>query len=182
MTNHINDIEQFDLSLSKIIGKHLGGVYYYEIKQDKPYYDYSNYHRVDYGLELLVDNEKYYIVWNDKYLQFDIKFGLGSIGQDINIENEGVVAYKLNSDINWLPLIGQKIIDAKSIWNWVENIETKERNYYPKDICLKFEMGQTVLISCTSIENETYLSSADEVTIFFDPEIANKYGVGTINV
>lgn len=177
MKTHIKEIEQFDLALSKIIERQLDSVCYYDSTlHEEPCYDCTNYHSVTFGLTMQIENEDYYIVWNDKYVQFDIKYGFGSIGQEINID--GVAKYDLSQDSNWHPLIGQKIVEAKSIWNWQENLITLKRTYYPKDICLKFEKGQTVFISCTSIENETFNASADEISIFFDSEVAKKYGVG----
>jgi len=179
MTNQSKQIEQFNLNLSKLIGKKLEEVHYFEINQDEPNYNCLNYHRLDFGLTLLVESELYYIVWSDAYLQFDIKFGLGSIEQEFNIKNAAVEKHNMAYDSNWSSLLGQKIVEVKSFWSWRENMTTQERIYYPKDICIKFEENKTVYFSCTCILNDgTYLSSADEIVVFFDCKKANEFGVG----
>lgn len=176
-------IDTFDKALSAIIGKSLQNVTYYEIEQEEPFFDQQTYHYVDFGVELaFTDKSLFYIVWNDKYRQFDIKFGVGSIGQDINLSQESSVkSYNLNEDKHWKHLIGRKVIGSKSYWNWwVEGNDTK-KHYYPKDISIKFGDDEIVLFSCTSIENDNYLASADEISVFFDPKIAEKYSVGIID-
>src|SRR5690554_5018140 len=116
MTTHIKEIEQFDLALSKIIGRQLDGVCYYDSTlHEEPYYDCTNYHSVTFGLTMQIENEDYYIVWNDTYLQFEIEFGFRSIGQEMNIER--VAKYGLSQDSNWQPLIEQQIVEAKTLCN-----------------------------------------------------------------
>lgn len=176
-------IDEFEKDLSVLIGKSLTDVTYYEIHQENPFYDQSSHHLVDFGVELTFDDASlYHIVWNDKFHQFDIKFGTGSIGQEINLgEDSSVKPYCLNEDDQWSKLIHKKVTEVKSYWNWWKVNGEELKSYYPKDISIRFESNEIVYFSCTSIENEKFLASADEISVFFNLKIAQKYGVGIID-
>ena len=176
------EINNYEKPIKELIGKSISDVNYYEIDYGEPLWDESEYHSLDFGIELITDDrEKYYFVWDSEYTQYNVKFKKGEILEVFSPENNAK-KYNAKENQNWTELIGKKICGIKSFWSYWSLINEKERNYYPQDVRIEFENGKEIWISAFEIKDETNFGMQDHITIFFDKQTAEKYNIGKENV
>jgi hypothetical protein len=176
------EINNYEKPIKELIGKTISDVNYYEIDYGEPLWDESEYHSLDFGIELITDDrEKYYFVWGSEYTQYNVKFKKGEILDVFSPENNAK-KYNAKENQNWTELIGKKICGIESFWSYWSLINEKKRNYYPQDVRIEFENGKEIWISAFEIRDETNFGMQDHITIFFDKQTAEKYNIGKENV
>jgi hypothetical protein len=176
------EINNYEKPIKELIGQSILGVNYYEIDYGEPLWNETEYHSLDYGIEItLSDNNSYYFIWGNEFTQYDVKFRKGNISTEFSSENSAK-KYTATQNQKWTELIGEKICGIKSFWSYWSLINEKKRNYYPQDIRIEFENGKEVWISAFEIRDGTNFGMQDHITIFFDKQTAEKYNIGKENV
>ena len=176
------EINDYEKPINELVGKSIIDVNYYEIDYGKPMWNESEFHTLDFGLEIIMsDKTCYYFIWDSKFTQFDIKFGKGSISKELNSEHYPK-KQSVKNEQKWVDLIGQEISGTKSFWSyWTLNNDDK-KNHYPQDIKLKFDNGKEIWISALEIKNDSPIGMTDNITVIFDKEAADKFKIGMKNV
>ncbi len=176
------EINTYEKPIKELIGKSIADVNYYEIDYGEPTWNETEYHSLDYGIELVTsDKLKFYFVWGNEYSQYDVKFRKGNILTEFSTEN-GAKKYNANSNQKWTELIGVKISGIESCWSYWNLISEDKRNYYPQDVRIEFENGKEMWISALEIRDGNINGMADHLTVVFDRKTADKYKIGLKNV
>ncbi len=176
------EINTYEKPIRELIGKSIANVNYYEIDYGEPTWNETEYHSLDYGIELVTsDKIKFYFVWGNEFTQYDVKFRKGNILTEFSAEN-GVKKCNVNSNQKWAELIGVKISGIESCWSYWSLINEDKRNYYPQDVRIEFENGKEMWISAIEIRDGNINGMADHLTIVFDRKTADKYEIGLKNV
>jgi hypothetical protein len=170
---------QYDSQFSELIDRSISSITYYVIDGLQDFFDYKEYHSLDYGVEFEFENgDAYYLIWDSQFVSFDLKFGCGSIQKEFKPEANNIRQIDVSKHQLWQAKIGQKIKSIQSNWSNINGDSWSEKIYYPQDLHITFENGQSVIISTVQKDSETstnYMS--DHITIFFDPDFAKKNGV-----
>ena len=176
------EVNKYEKPIRELIGKSISDVNYYEIDYGEPMWNEIDYHSLDYGIELVTtDKSKFYFVWGNEYIQYDLKFRKGNILTEFSTEN-GAKKYNTTSNQKWTELIGTKISGIESCWSYWSLINEGKRNYYPQDVRIEFENGKEIWISALEIRDENINGMADNLTVVFDEKTAKKYNIGIKNV
>ncbi|MGH1383685.1 hypothetical protein [Kordia sp.] len=175
-------IDEYENPIKELIGKSITDVNYYEIDYGEPTWNETEYHSLDYGIELVTsDKLKFYFIWGTEYTQYDVKFCKGNILTEFSIEN-GAKKYNVNSNQKWTELIGMKISGIESSWSYWSLINEDKRNYSPQDVRIEFENGKEMWISALEIRDGRIIGMQDHLTVVFDKKTADKYKIGIKNV
>ncbi len=176
------EIENYENPIKELIGKSISNVNYFEIDYGKPLWNETEYHSLDYGIELVTtDEQAYYFVWGSEFTQYDVKFRKGNILTEFSTEN-GAKKYNANSNQKWTELIGIKISGIESYWSYWSLINEDKRNYYPQDVRIEFENRKEIWISALEITDGKAMGMKDHLTIVFNQKVADKYKIGIKNV
>lgn len=165
--NYQNDCRQI------FVGQTIRAVIYGEVKyfededgnniNPEPYYKtrYQDVDTVDHSIYLKTDNRTIYIFWDNTF----ISYGLKSTQLDLTeTTNDFEQKWDVSTDIKWLDLIGQKIVDFKIVWKetWTSNLDGTNKVYttYPQTFEIKMENWNTIILSAAEFkrdeENEIY--------------------------
>jgi len=175
-------IDEYENPIKELIGKSITGVNYYEIDYGEPTWNETEYHSLDYGIELVTsDKLKFYFVWGNEYTQYNVKFRNGNILTEFSTEN-GAKKYNANSNQKWTELIGIRISRIESCWSYWSLINEDKRNYYPQDVRIEFENGKEMWISALEIRDGRIIGMQDHLIIVFDKKTADKYKIGIKNL
>ena len=176
------EINNYEKPIKELIGKSILDVNYYEIDYGEPLWDETEYHSLDYGIEIIMsDKNSYYFIWGNEFTQYDVKFRKGEILTEFIAENSAK-KYNVTENQEWTELIGRKICGIKSFWSYCSLINEGKQNHYPQDVQINFENGKNIWISAFEIRDETNFGMQDHITIFFDKQTAEKYNIGKENV
>ena len=162
--------------LEQLIGQSIEEVYYWEIKYEQPCYEFGLLDSLDYGVSIQTSNGgKFYFIWDNNITSHNIKFVKGEIQREF--ENpKNVSMHNVSKNKNWEKVIGVKIKNSTSLWSWVSNIGSNKKTFFPQDIKLTFENDLSCFISAVEpLEENNFNYLADNLTICFNKEIANKY-------
>ncbi|GAA3787924.1 hypothetical protein GCM10022271_20720 [Corallibacter vietnamensis] len=176
------EINDYEKPIKELIGKTISDVNYYGIDYGKPLWNETEFHSLDYGIEIISsDKNSYYFVWGNEFTQYDVKFRKGNILTEFSAEN-GVKKHNVKENQNWTELIGKKINGIESFWSFWNLINDKKRNYYPQGVRIEFENGKEIWISALEIKENGAIGMQDHLTIIFDKQTAEKYKIGIKNV
>ncbi|WNW02744.1 hypothetical protein RRF68_04865 [Tenacibaculum sp. HL-MS23] len=176
------EIINYEKPIKELIGKTIFDVNYYEIDYGEPLWNETEFHSLDYGIEIITsDKNAYYFIWGNEFTQYDVKFRKGNISTEFSNEN-GAKKHNVKDNQNWSELCGKKIIGIESFWSYWSLINDKKRKYYPQDVRIEFENGKEIWISAFEFRDNTMMQMQDHITIFFDKETAEKYKIGIKNV
>lgn len=171
-------INQYEKPIRELIGKSIQDVNYYEIDYGEPMWDETEYHSLDYGIELVTADElHYYFIWGNEYTQYGIKFRKGNILTEFSTGN-GAKRYNASSNSKWTELIDKKINSIESCWSYWHLANDKKRTYYPQDLRIEFENGKEIWISALEITDDHIIGMQNHLTIVFDQNTADKYKIG----
>lgn len=155
------------------VGQTIRAVIYGELKyftdkegnniNPEPYYKtkYSDIDTLDHSIYFKTDSKTIYVFWDNTFFSY----GLQSNQLDLTeTTNDFEQKWDVSTDIKWLDLIGQNIIDFKIIWEqvWTSNLDgsNKVSAIYPQTFEIKTENGQTIILSAAEFkrdeENEIY--------------------------
>lgn len=129
----------------------------------EPYYKtkYPDIDTLDHSIYFKTDSKTIYVFWDNTFFSY----GLQSTQLDLTeTTNDFEQKWDVSTDIKWLDLIGQNIIDFKIIWEevWTSNPDgsNKVSTTYPQTFEIKTENGQTIILSAAEFkrdeENEIY--------------------------
>jgi len=176
------EINNYEKPIKELIGKSISDVNYYEIDYGEPLWNETEFHSLDFGIEIIMSDKKsYYFVWGNEFTQYDVKFRKGNIITEFSTEN-GAKKYNLKKNQKWKELIGKKIIGIESYWAYWNLVNDKKRNYYPQNVRIEFENGNKIWISALEIRDNRIIEMQDHLTIVFDKQTAEKYKIGIKNV
>lgn len=176
------EIINYEKPIKELIGKTIIDVNYYEIDYGEPLWNETEFHSLDYGIEIIMsDKNTYYFIWGNEFTQYDVKFSKGNILTEFSAEN-GAKKYNAKENLNWAELIGKKISGIKSFWSYWNLVNDEKRNYYPQDVRIEFENGKEIWISALEIRENRIIGMQDHLTIIFDKKTAEKYKIGIKNV
>jgi hypothetical protein len=176
------EISNYENPIKELIGKSISEVNYYEIDYGEPFWNKTEFHSLDYGIEItMTDKTSYYFIWGNEFSQYDVKFREGSILNEFSSQN-GAKKYSINENLKWKDLIGKKINEIESYWPYWNLINNEKRNYYPQDVRIEFENGKEIWISALEIKENRTIGMQDHLTIIFDKQTAEKYKIGIKNV
>lgn len=85
--------------------------------------------------------------------------------------------WDVSNQSRWSSLIDKKITGADSYW--YEFTEDRKSFLLPQELKLVFEFGAPVCISLCMIENDIYHTAVDQITVFFDDQVARAIGIGS---
>ncbi len=174
------EINNYEKPIKELIGKSISDVNYYEIDYGEPMWNETEFHSLDYGIEIIMeDKTAYYFVWGNEFTQYDVKFRKGNILSVFSPEN-GAKKYNVSDNPNWTELIGKKINRIQSYWSYWNLLNDEKRNYYPQDVQIEFESGENIWISALEITDSKPMGMKDYFTIVFDKEIADKFKIGLV--
>lgn len=168
------DIEQYKIELNNtaqsLIGNRIEQVFYWEIDYGSVGFDKDDYHSLDFGISFITNNKtSYYIIWDSKCVQFDIKIVQGEIMDEFK-DDSNIISYDVTNTIKWLSIINKEIIDINV--KWYSDINA------PQDILISFENTEQVIISSSEVwEDKKAKGMSDNIVIFFNTQVANKYGI-----
>lgn len=170
-------ITDFENIVMRLQGRRVMRVYYYEIPYETgaPSWNRDVMDTLDFGLELEVESGQIFsITWGDEFVQYGISISENSLTMNVI----DVRVWDVTMASRWSSIIGQMIVDIDTYWSWVESDD--ERQYYPQDIRLVFESGQSVFLSAAQYveDSDELLGFADEVTVIFSDDVARHYRVG----
>lgn len=167
-------IDTYKVELNKIAqslkGQKIQNVFYWEIDYGNEEYNYVDYHTIDYGISFTTQsNSSYYIIWDSKCVQFDIKISKGDIKTEFNVDSN-IKTIDVSNIPKWKKLINKEIIDAKVVW--YSNINA------PQDILLDFENSEKVIFSSSEVwDDKKAKGMSDNIIVFFNADIASDYGL-----
>jgi hypothetical protein len=155
------------------VGQTIRAVIYGELKyfadedgnniNPEPYYKtkYPDIDTLDHSIYFKTYSKTIYVFWDNTFFSY----GLQSTQLDLpETTNDFEQKWDVSTDIKWLDLIGQNIIDFKIIWEevWTSNLDgsNKVSATYPQTFEIKTENGQTIILSAAEFkrdeENEIY--------------------------
>lgn len=98
-----------------------------------------------------------------------------------NLISETTKKWDVSKEIIWLDCLGHTICDLKIYWEetWVENSETKIRNYftYPQTLKLFFSNNEKIFISAAEFKhgnNKEALTGMDNLLVTSNDELAKQ--------
>lgn len=176
-------IASYNQEVQVLSGESIKSVQYCEIDFGEPFYDFEKYHSVDHGIQFeMFSRKKFYFTWSNQYQNSDLKFGEGSILTQFP-SNYPPPLRKMSNHSKWLSFIGKRIINVQSYWPYVKYRNSSAKIRYPQDLKLVFDNHQTLVISAIEIDdNDSVVPMADNITVFFDLETAERYGICKENI
>ena len=146
----------------------------------EPYYKtkYPDIDTLDHSIYFKTDSKTIYVFWDNTFFSY----GLQSTQLDLTeTTNDFEQKWDVSTDIKWLDLIGQNIIDFKILWEevWTSNLDgtNKVSTTYPQTFEIKTENGQTIILSAAKFkrneENEIYLLS-DNLLVTTNVDLARQ--------
>jgi len=80
----------------------------------------------------------------------------------------------------WGDFLNTKITDVRIVWSWVkESGFFKRKILYPQELIFSFDNNRNIFISALQIEtDDSFIGMTDNITVFFDKDIAKKFRVG----
>jgi hypothetical protein len=172
------------------VGQTIRAVIYGELKyfvdedgnniNPEPYYKskYPDIDTLDHSIYFKTDSKTIYVFWDNTFFSY----GLQSTQLDLTeTTNDFEQKWDVSTDIKWLDLIGQNIIDFKIIWEevWTSNLDgsNKVSTTYPQTFEIKTEKGQTIILSAAEFkrdeENEIYTLS-DNLLVTTNVDLARQ--------
>lgn len=122
---------------------------------------YPDIDTLDHSIYFKTDQQTIYVFWDNAF----ICYGLQSRRLDLTeTTNDFEQKWDVSTDIKWLDLIGQNIVDFKIIWEetWTSNIDGSNKVYttYPQTFEIRTENGKIIILSASEFkrdeENEIY--------------------------
>jgi len=165
--NYENDCRQM------FVGQTIRAVVYGEVKyyadedgqnsNPEPSYKtkYQDIDTLDHSIYFKTDKQTIYVFWDNTFICYGLQSKLLDLTETTNDFEQ---KWDVSTDINWLELIGQNIVDFKIIWKetWTSNLDGSNKVYttYPQTFEIKTENGQTIILSAAEFkrdeENEIY--------------------------
>jgi hypothetical protein len=171
------------------VGQIIRAVIYGEVKyyadedgnniNPEPYYKtkYLDIDTLDHSIYFKTDNKTIYVFWDNTF----ICYGLLSKQLDLTeTTNDFEQKWDVSTDIKWLDLIGQKIVDFKIIWKetWTSNLDGSNKVYttYPQTFEIKTENGKSIFITASEIKdgNDEYYSQMDNLLVTTNIDLLKK--------
>lgn len=122
---------------------------------------YSDIDTLDHSIYFKTNNKTVCVFWDNTF----ISYGLQSTQLDLTeTTNDFEQKWDVSTDIKWLDLIEQNIVDFKIIWEetWTSNLDGSSKVYtiYPQTFEIITENGKTIILSASGFkhdgENEIY--------------------------
>lgn len=179
LTPMVQSLSEHIDSISILIEKSITKVEYYEINYDEEYWENSDHHSLDHGLEFTMsNNQKYYFTWGSFQISHDLNFGTGTLKQLFGPESN-VAVREVTENICWQELISSPIKSIIPILSWSSS--NGIRKDYLKDLIIEFENNRKVIISVSEISDGNVFGMQDHISVFFISTTAEKYGIGIEN-
>ena len=161
---------------SKLSGEVLSSVEYFEIEYEgfeSPFSDNTEFDALDYGVNLrMASGNIFGFIWGGEFTQY----GVSILESELQSEVSECRKIEVSSSKNWSHLINQEIEKVEVIWHWVKKAGIlKKKTYYPQSILLRFSGNVSVVISAMEITDTSHWGMADNIIIFFNEEVANRY-------
>ncbi|WP_298508742.1 hypothetical protein [uncultured Kordia sp.] len=167
-------IKSYEEKLHDLLGKSIMQVNYYELKYDEPLWDEKTHHSLDFGIEIVTnENKQYYFIWGQEFTQFDVKFEKGDILKEF-ASIDSFNKYDVANTSYWKLLKGKAIKSIHVSWSYWSFLERKEKHYYPQDVIIVFEDNKKVIISALEMVDGKAVNMKDHISVFFDEELFRK--------
>lgn len=116
---------------------------------------YPDIDTLDHSIYFKTDRKFIYVFWDNTFFLF----GLQSIQLDLtDSTNDFEQKWDVSTDLKWLDIIGQNIIDFKITWEkvWSSNLDgsNKVSTTYPQTFEIKTENGKTIILSAAEFKHE----------------------------
>lgn len=172
------------------VGQTIRAVIYGELKyfaneqgnniNPEPYYKtkYPDIDTLDHSIYFKTDSNSIYVFWDNTFFSY----GLQSKQLDLtDSTNDFEQKWDVSTDLKWLDIIGQNIIDFKITWEkvWSSNIDgsNKVSTTYPQTFEIKTENGKTIILSAAEFkheeQNEIYVLS-DNILVTTNIDLARQ--------
>ena len=161
---------------SKLSGEVPVTIEYFEIQYEgyeSSFSENTEYDALDYGVNFRMASGKVYaFIWGSEFTQY----GVSILEPELQSEVNEFRKIEVSNSKNWSHVVNREIENVEVIWHWVKKAGFfKKRTYYPQSILLKFSGGSSVIISAMEITDTSHWGMADNIVIFFNEQIANKY-------
>lgn len=169
--------ERFEAQVASLRGKRLSGVRYFEI-----YYTggqagwdtWPAFDTLDFGLDLITDDGQILgITWGTEFIQYGLSLVDGSVQATV----VDAAVWDVGTQSRWASLLGQQV--TGSILYWRED-DILDPHVYPEDLELRFATGTRVFLCAQQYlpESDMFFGMSDQVSVFFDEDVAQRYRVG----
>jgi hypothetical protein len=173
---------EFEELAQALVGRRIARVQYYEI--DHPFFPPGpvwdldeRFDSLNFGLALTMkDGDMFFITWGDEFVLYNI-----SIIANPQIDGSQLRWWDVTEASRWKRLKGQQIEAVRVVWAWElsQGQGQAELRDHPSDIDLIFPSDQHVYLSNIQIVDDDWPESrVGHVTVIFDREVAEEFGVG----
>ncbi|MFY8036292.1 MAG: hypothetical protein ACOVMQ_03940 [Cyclobacteriaceae bacterium] len=142
------------------VGQAIRAVIYGEIKyfagedgnniNPKPCYKtmYPDIDTLDHSIYFKTSIRSIHFFWDNTFISYGLQAAQIDLTENTNDFEQ---KWDVSTDIKWLDLIGQSIVDFKIIWKetWDSNLDGTNKVYttYPQTFEIKMENGKTIIVS-----------------------------------
>jgi len=167
---------EFESNLQSLVGERIKAIQYYEVEYEngEVLWNYDpRFDSLDYGLDLVMESGLTKgIIWGSEFCQY----GISMVSQSLSLELRGGRKIDVSNTSRWKDIIGREIENVKIIWSWEKEVGLfKKKIYYPQDLILTFSGEKSVFISAMEIREGSHFGMADNITVFFNKNDAEKF-------
>ncbi len=112
-------------------------------------------------------------IWGGEFAQY----GVSILNASLQSEVSECRKVDVTNASNWSGLVGATIANVEVVWQWVKEAGLfKKKIYYPQSVVIIFSSGKRVVVSAMEIREKSYWGMADNITVFFDANVASQFG------
>lgn len=141
-------------------------------------WDGKPFHNIMWGIEFYTASNRRLSLWWGYDFIADSALGYSLDLSEINWGDEGT-EWDVSTINEWKKVIGKKIQSIDMYWHSLTSeMARTETLFSPQDVIITFETNDVYCISLAMYrENDSFYFGLDEVTVFFDIDIAKQYNV-----
>lgn len=166
--------ESFNREVRQLVGLQLRRVRYYESQGTWPsWHTYSDFDSVEQGLDLVGDDASYSITWDATFWSYGLRVRPVPL---IHFLYAGQFS-DVSEDSRWSGFLGQRITDARFVWEPVPSSVAEVDAVYPQHVVLTFEAGGHVYLSAAKPQGAQapLFEMSDHLAVLFKRELARSY-------
>jgi hypothetical protein len=169
---------EFDQIARSLVGETIEAVIYTEVayeeggpawNEESPHFD-----SLDHGLDLhLGSGHICSVTWGSEFANHGLSFS------STPLESWDRCA-SWPATQRWSHLVSTRITDVRLYWTYWENQDTGKRRYFPQDLEIQFENGNSVTLSAfeSRRSQDFAMIGMDHITVFFRAEDLKRFNLG----
>jgi len=169
--------ECFEKDVQELVGLQLRRVRYYESQGDWPSWNTDpDFDSVEQGLDLIGPDASHSITWDATFWSYGLRIRSGTLVDFLSAGQFNDVS----EESRWSDFLGQRVSDARLIWEPIPDPLAQEGEVYPQHLVLTFEAGDQVYLSAAAPQGPRapFFGMSDRVAVLFDQELARLYLLG----